>query len=478
MGNVIKVNWNQVLPPLTEEYWRDYVSDNTRTTFSNGIATMEWLKKNSYYNATIRVKEVNWKTTLNEKWYISYEINPSISDPYSVEMAGGYIPPQKQCESGQWTRIYGIGAALKTGNYYPVYLMNRRSSASSVTIGMTASCRNPIYINLTQMFGTGKEPNLEEFEAQCALNGIDLTQYQPYDAGTERDWLLPSYKIEMMERKKQMIIAAPHLKTVENGNTVDSSIIAHFHTTMGASINNLVITLPYNSVGYDNVVLTVAGINLLQCDTFTNGTPAGITYTETRNAQNEVISIKLSGTKQTSNSFRNLNYRSGSLAWPPDGQYSTYAYTQHAIIAFIGDYDTPKDVDGNSVADTIGKWKTYSLTHINSNPSEWVRIQLMPYGSTGQNIDTIVYPLVCLAQDTGCDFEPYKGQKYTTTFPTTIYGGSVNLISGELISRYAADGSEITPLAYQLTPQTIHTLRGVNNIWSDAGDVTVTYWTH
>lgn len=33
----------------------------------------------------------------------------------------------------------------------------------------------------------------------------------------------------------------------------------------------------------------------------------------------------------------------------------------------------------------------------------------------------------------------------------------------------------VTPLTYQLTPQQISTLRGENNIWSDAGDVTVTY---
>lgn len=35
-----------------------------------------------------------------------------------------------------------------------------------------------------------------------------------------------------------------------------------------------------------------------------------------------------------------------------------------------------------------------------------------------------------------------------------------------------------TPQTYQLTPQTIKTLIGRNNIWSDAGDVEVKYWTH
>ena len=32
-----------------------------------------------------------------------------------------------------------------------------------------------------------------------------------------------------------------------------------------------------------------------------------------------------------------------------------------------------------------------------------------------------------------------------------------------------------TPVTYQLTPQEIKTLLGVNNIWSDAGNTAVTY---
>jgi len=35
-----------------------------------------------------------------------------------------------------------------------------------------------------------------------------------------------------------------------------------------------------------------------------------------------------------------------------------------------------------------------------------------------------------------------------------------------------------TPTTYQLTAQTLKSLRGVNNIWSDAGDTTVKYWGH
>lgn len=36
----------------------------------------------------------------------------------------------------------------------------------------------------------------------------------------------------------------------------------------------------------------------------------------------------------------------------------------------------------------------------------------------------------------------------------------------------------IEPVTYQLTPQQIASFRGINNIWSDAGDVEVKFWTH
>ena len=98
--------------------------------------------------------------------------------------------------------------ATKTGNYRPL-VADRRSAAAAVNT--VIKMRNAISINLTNMFGAGNEPNLAEFEAQCALNGIDLTQYQPYDAGTERDWLLPNYNVEMMERKRQILLGSPHL---------------------------------------------------------------------------------------------------------------------------------------------------------------------------------------------------------------------------------------------------------------------------
>lgn len=63
-----------------------------------------------------------------------------------------------------------------------------------------------ILINLTKMYGAGNEPlTTEEFEADCALNGIDLTQYQEYDEGTERKWKLSKRSHAGNERNMMMI---------------------------------------------------------------------------------------------------------------------------------------------------------------------------------------------------------------------------------------------------------------------------------
>lgn len=104
-------------------------------------------------------------------------------------------------------------------------------------------------------------------------------------------------------------------------------------------------------------------------------------------------------------------------------------------------------------------------------------------------------------------FETYNGQTYTTTLPSTTYGGTLDLVSGVLtvtdgyIASYNGEtlpstwisdrdvyasgttptiGAQVvyklaTPQTYQLTPQQIDTLKGQNNITATSGQVSVTY---
>ena len=57
-------------------------------------------------------------------------------------------------------------------------------------------------------------------------------------------------------------------------------------------------------------------------------------------------------------------------------------------------------------------------------------------------------------------------------------------LTNEAVAQWLADHPTTfvydlaTPIIHQLTPQTLKTLRGINNIWSDQGTVEIKYWTH
>ena len=72
-------------------------------------------------------------------------------------------------------------------------------------------------------------------------------------------------------------------------------------------------------------------------------------------------------------------------------------------------------------------------------------------------------------------YVPY-GSDYTFNFDHKIYGGSLNVINGELVSLFAADGSVLEkPEKCYLTPAKIRAINN-NNIWANAGSMSVKYY--
>lgn len=150
-------------------------------------------------------------------------------------------------------------------------------------------------------------------------------------------------------------------------------------------------------------------------------------------------------------------------------------------------------------AATYDNFKMSPIVHDGSTPQAW-----QPYanicpisGRTGANV--YVSPTTAQADATtyAVDWISEAG---------TVYGGTLDVVSGVLtvdranIPSYNGEtitepwlssmdeytpgatpttGAQVvyklaTPLIYQLTPQEVKSLLGVNNIWSDSGDVTVT----
>lgn len=187
----IRVTWNQMVPPIKDGEWQPYNQNYTALTIADGIATSTWLRGGMGYNATSRPSKSDpiYSFTKGDVAYLSYELNANRAASWSAEIGGGLgntIPVF--CQENVWGRVSLRNSETKTDVYRPLFPNLRTSSVG--TVGLIAQFRNPIFINLTTMYGAGNEPSLAEFERQCALNGIDLTQYQPQDSGTVRSWYI------------------------------------------------------------------------------------------------------------------------------------------------------------------------------------------------------------------------------------------------------------------------------------------------
>ena len=189
-----KVIWNQWLKPYNSTNWKAYNSSYISTSFSNGICTAEWLtnEKLGYYTSV--VTKVGASQTEGDIIYVSYMLNPSVGRlTWGAEFGNNNqltFNYNLSIDANKWIRISGMAACKGTKSNY-AYFSYCRGSQSNIQTGMTCQTKAPIEINLTQMFGAGNEPEtVEEFERICILNGINLNEYQPYDTGTEVEWLI------------------------------------------------------------------------------------------------------------------------------------------------------------------------------------------------------------------------------------------------------------------------------------------------
>jgi hypothetical protein len=167
----------------------------------------------------------------------------------------------------------------------------------------------------------------------------------------------------------------------------------------------------------------------------------------------------------------------------------------------IGIYDADKNFI-NRVGGTKGtaETTTQALSATDTENAKYVRISLRTFGSTIEDAQLEL-------GSTDTSYEPYQGTTITTTLPQTVYGGTLDVVSGVLtvthgnIASYNGEtlpstwisdrdvyasgttpttGAQVvyelaTPQTYQLTPQDVEILKGRNNVWADSGDVTVEY---
>lgn len=157
----------------------------------------------------------------------------------------------------------------------------------------------------------------------------------------------------------------------------------------------------------------------------------------------------------------------------------------------------------SDIANCQSPSKTFSLNKITATRF-YLRIIR---GATVDNVT--LYPMLVYGTETPTEFEPYKGTVYGISLSSagTVYGGTLDVVSGGLnvthgyIASYSGQtlpsawisdrdvyaegtrpttGAQVvyrlaTPLTYQLSATEVKSLLGINNVWSDAGDMDVEY---
>ena len=181
------VRWNQRAPSIANGSWGPYDSTKAQTSISGDVLTRTMISSAGTFNSGAISTSVSTAWVKDHIYYYRYNLKSSVSAHYMAIVANEWTT-QISCNADEWTVIKSLRksnvSSSGTGSIWVAY------SVETLQVGDYAEVKDPILIDLTQMFGAGNEPTTAaEFERICSINGIDLTTYQPYDSGSDR-WLI------------------------------------------------------------------------------------------------------------------------------------------------------------------------------------------------------------------------------------------------------------------------------------------------
>lgn len=188
IGHRRKVKWNNMAGAMNNQYWVRYNSNMIDVDFENNEALIT-VKGTSSMPFSMSIRTNGDPIVYSDHhYYVSYCLYPYFDNAYfGAEFGNNVYTGYFYFEKDKWSRFSYRSKAGGDGMgrmYIPYF------KPGSYAIGDSVRIKNAYYIDLTLMFGEGNEPTTAaEFEHICAINGIDLTTYQPYDTGSDR-WLI------------------------------------------------------------------------------------------------------------------------------------------------------------------------------------------------------------------------------------------------------------------------------------------------
>lgn len=194
---------------------------------------------------------------------------------------------------------------------------------------------------------------------------------------------------------------------------------------------------PYSNIcpisGYDSVVVSRTGKNLLPTRTSHTVTTNGITA-----KFNSDGSITLNGTASATAIFNLVSdTASNNRLYLSEGNYILNGDTITNANFWIGAY---KNADSGSWA--VSSKSSGGAFAIAKGDYIFPRIRV---GSGVVLNNETIYPMIRLASETDATFEPYNGNTYTISLNGTRYGGTLDVVSGVLtVTHVAVDLGSLT----------------------------------
>lgn len=406
-----------------------------------------------------------------------------------------------------------VGGAGKNLIPYPYYdstgtvngVTRTVNSDGSVTFNGTATAS--VYFN----FVSNNTPH--NFKAGSYIFNVNGGATNPLIAGVTM-----SVNVRVGSNNKYNVNLNTGTQSANFTPQEDGLLRCYVAITSGTTVNNLTIKPmirlasdtdatfePYTNVcpisGRTEVVTQRTGKNLLN-PTLPSGTSAGVTATRqsdksyrlTGTATSIAVNIWIAGGYITNPStqldnFKLLYLKAGTVVTFKDCKLFFYDIETGKANTNFGHINVP--IGSNA--------RTLTVPH-----NAWLTGVRIPDGVVGETYNTTVYPQLELGS-TATDYEPY-GNTYTTALGRTIYGGSLDVVSGVLtvthgnIASYNGEtlpstwisdrdvyasgttpttGAQVVyelaePQTYQLTPQQIDLLLGTNHLWSD-GEISVVW---
>ena len=252
-------------------------------------------------------------------------------------------------------------------------------------------------------------PNAEDIAYDNTESGLTATNVQ--DA------------IDEVVSKQADVIADTMADLTENKTAVITDGVADFETIDGSLVKSLVVEIEPSQSG--------------------SGTPSPSNIRPISGYTQEDVTVV------GKNLAKTIPYRvSGSIVFNPlsDGSISIqgistgYAFAESYFTLKAGTYLVCNDANvSNSAQLQIRQYSddqnlltAYYGQHRELSLESDTEVKLRLAVNAGSTIDAIIYPMIVLSTETDLSFEPYKGKTYSTPFNQTVYGGTLDVLTGEL----------------------------------------------